>query len=409
LKSKYLEYQDEILYLFNEGNGYSYISRWLIEKYHLDISPDTLRKTIKYIVHYLISDKEIVEQNVRLSKQKQKLQDLNRIHNKSFREHARIENAIEGYNKEIIKLLKTESTNLKIKKYKENTEAAILVQLTDTHFNELVELRNNKYDFRIASKRLQKYAVQIKKYAKLFRIQNILVGITGDLMNSDRRLDELTSASTNRAKATFLSVSLIKTFLLELNEIANITIACVTGNESRVKQELGWTDITASDNYDFTIFEMLRHLLPDMKFLTGNALEIVVNIGNKNVLLIHGHQLGRMNTEQQSKVIAKYAAKNIIIDLIICGHLHSTMITDNLCRSGSLVGSNAYSENALNLTGRASQNIYIFTKDGRHDISIDLQNTDNYEGYDINKELEAYNAKSLTKTNQNKTIFKVVI
>ena len=409
MSSKYLIYQDEILFLFNEGHSYNEISRRLIEKYCLDVSTDYLRKRVKDVLIWKISDKEIVESNVKLSKQAQKLRDLNRIQNKSFREYARIENALEGYNKEIIKLLKTESTNLKVKKYKEDTEAAILVHLTDTHFNELVELRNNKYDFNIASKRLQKFCVQIKKYAKLFKIKNILVGITGDLMNSDRRLDELTSMSTNRAKATFLSVSLIKTFLLELNKIANITVACVTGNESRVKQELGWVDIVASDNYDFTIFEMLRHLLPDMKFLTGNALEIIVNIGNQNVLLIHGHQLGKMDTNQQSKVIAKYAAKNIIVDFIICGHLHSTMITDTLSRASSLVGSNAYSENALNLTGRAAQNIYIFTNDGRHDISIDLQNTDNYEGYDIKKELEAYNAKSLSKTAQNKTIFKVII
>ena len=287
MSSKYLIYQDEILFLFNEGHSYNEISRRLIEKYCLDVSTDYLRKRVKDVLIWKISDKEIVESNVKLSKQAQKLRDLNRIQNKSFREYARIENALEGYNKEIIKLLKTESTNLKVKKYKEDTEAAILVHLTDTHFNELVELRNNKYDFNIASKRLQKFCVQIKKYAKLFKIKNILVGITGDLMNSDRRLDELTSMSTNRAKATFLSVSLIKTFLLELNKIANITVACVTGNESRVKQELGWVDIVASDNYDFTIFEMLRHLLPDMKFLTGNALEIIVNIGNQNVLLIH--------------------------------------------------------------------------------------------------------------------------
>jgi len=409
MNSKHLLYQDEILYLFNEGKSYIEISRQIIDKYCLDVSPDYFRKRVKEILIWKLSDKEIVESNVKLSKQAQKLRDLNRIQNKSFREYARIENALEGYNKELIKLLKNESTKLKVKKYKENTEAAILVHLTDTHFNELVELRNNKYDFNIASKRLQKFSVQIKKYAKLFKIKNILVGITGDLMNSDRRLDELTSMSTNRAKATFLSVALIKTFLLELNKIANITVACVTGNESRVKQELGWVDIVASDNYDFTIFEMLRHLLPDMKFLTGNALEIIVNIGNQNVLLIHGHQLGKMDTNQQSKVIAKYAAKNIIIDFIICGHLHSTMITDNLSRGSSLVGSNAYSENALNLTGRAAQNIYIFTKEGRHDISIDLQDTFNYEGYDIKKELEAYNAKSLKKTAQNKTIFQVVI
>ena len=99
----------------------------------------------------------------------------------------------------------------------------------------------------------------------------------------------------------------------------------------------------------------------------------------------------------------------IKIDFIICGHLHETMIRDQIARSASLVGSNTYSERALNLSGRAAQNIYIFTEDGRQDIRIDLQETDRYEGYDINTELEAYNAKSLKKTHQKHTIFKIII
>ena len=87
--NKYLIYQDEILYLFNKGNNYNEISRHLIEKYCLDVSVDYLRKQTKVIVQWLISDKEIVQYNVKLSKQKQKAQDLNRIANKSFREYAR--------------------------------------------------------------------------------------------------------------------------------------------------------------------------------------------------------------------------------------------------------------------------------------------------------------------------------
>ena len=42
-----------------------------------------------------IQHEEIIGQNVRLAKQKQALQDLNRIERKSFRENARIENAVE--------------------------------------------------------------------------------------------------------------------------------------------------------------------------------------------------------------------------------------------------------------------------------------------------------------------------
>ena len=407
--NKYLVYQDEILDLFNQGVSYIDIARELNDKYKLDVSPDYLRKSVKEIVRYLIADKEIVQYNVRLAKQKQRFADLNRIANKSFRESARTENALVEYNKELITLLQKESLKTTVKKYRDKTKAVLVVQIADTHFNELVDIDSNKYDFEIASKRLQKFAHHIKKYAKFYGIKNILVAITGDLINSDRRLDEKLSLSTNRAKATFLGVHLLKHFILDLNQVSNIQVCCVTGNESRVNEELGWIDIVASDNYDFTIFEMLNLLLPEIHFIKGNALEIVVEINGQNLLVIHGHQLGKMDSNQVGKVISKYAAKGVIINMIICGHLHETMIRDNIARSASLVGSYAYSENALNLSGTAAQNIYIFTNDGRHDIRIDLQETDLWGGYPINKELSSYNAKSLNKTQEKQTIFKIII
>ena len=409
MRNKYLEYQDEIVELFDDGTNYIEISRFLIDKYNLDVSVDYLRKQVKNIVHYIIADKDIVEYNIRLAKQKQKFQDLNRIERKAFREDSRQENALIEYNTEIIKLLKRESLNTKLSKKKHNTEAAIVVQIADTHFNELVELESNKYDFDIASKRLQKYAYKVKEYVKFHKANKVLIAITGDLINSDRRLDEKLSMATNRAKSTFLGVHLLKHFILDINEIAEVQVCCVTGNESRVNFELGWVDMVASDNYDFTIFEMLRLLLPDINFLRGDALELVVEINGKNMLVIHGHQLSKMDANVVGKVIAKYSAKGVIIDFIICGHLHETMIRDNIARSASLVGSNSYSENALNLSGTAAQNIYCFTDDGRHDIRIALQETNGWDGYDIKEELFAYNAKSLQKTHKKETIFKIII
>ena len=409
MKSKYLIYQDEIIDLFDNGKNYNEISRHLIDKYCLDVQVDYLRKQIQVIVHYLIADKDIIHYNIKLAKQKQRFQDLNRISNKAFREDARLENALVEYNKELIKLLKKESIEVKLKKNKHTSESVMVVQIADTHFNELVELESNKYDFNIASKRLQKYAHKIKQYAKFHKANKILVAITGDLLNSDRRLDEKLSMSTNRAKATFLSVHLLKHFLIDLNEVSVVQVCCVTGNESRVNEEWGWVDLVSSDNYDFTIFEMLRLLLPNINFIRGNALELVVEVNGKNMLVIHGHQLGKMDTNQVGKVISKYSAKGVIIDFVICGHLHETMIRDNIARSASLVGGNAYSENALNLSGTAAQNIYCFTNDGRHDIRIDLQETDQWEGYDINEELFAYNAKSVQKTNKKETVFKIII
>ena len=409
MRSKYLNYKDEILELFDNGANYNEISAYLIDTYKLEVSVDTLRKKIRDVIHYLIADKDIVEYNIRLAKQKQKFQDLNRIERKAFREDSRQENALIEYNTEIIKLLKRESLNTKLSKKKHNTESVIVVQLADLHLNELVELESNKYDFDIASKRLQKYAYKVKEYIKFHKANKVLIAITGDLINSDRRLDELMAAATNRAKATFLGVHLLKHFILDINEIAKVQVCCVTGNESRVNQELGWVNLVSSDNYDFTIFEMLRLLLPDINFLRGDALELVVEINGKNMLVIHGHQLGKMDTNQVGKVISKYSAKGVIIDFIICGHLHETMIRDNIARSASLVGSNAYSENALNLSGTAAQNIYCFTDDGRHDVRIDLQETKGWDGYNIKEELFSYNAKSAQKTHKKETIFKIII
>ena len=43
---------------------------------------------------YVIENLELIQENVRLAKQKQSAQDRNRIQNKSFREYARVENAV---------------------------------------------------------------------------------------------------------------------------------------------------------------------------------------------------------------------------------------------------------------------------------------------------------------------------
>ena len=46
-------------------------------------------------------DADILRANVKLAKQKQSIQDVNRIERKSFREYARIENAISEYNNKL--------------------------------------------------------------------------------------------------------------------------------------------------------------------------------------------------------------------------------------------------------------------------------------------------------------------
>ena len=367
---------------------------------------------IKTIFPIYDADVEVIKENVRLSKQKQKAQDRNRIQNKAFREHARIENAIEEYSKELKTLFENNSLNCTTTKHKTNNKAVGVIQFSDVHLNELVDLENNKYDFSVASKRARLFVNKAKTYFKTANVSNIVFALTGDLMNSDRRLDELLNQATNRAKATFLGVDIFQQAILDMAKDFNVTVASIVGNEGRANKELGWSDIIATDNYDYTIFQCLRYLFKDsnVKFIHGDPSELVINVAGQNLLMMHGHGSfrGKLDTAV-NQIAGRYSLRGIKIDYVIFGHVHSARVGDNFGRSSSMVGANDYSEKALNLNGRASQNCYIFYDNGNRDgIKIDLQNTQN-EGYNIDKSLEAYNAKSHGKTKTKKTIFEVVV
>ena len=357
-------------------------------------------------------DHDVIRENVRLSKQKQKAQDNNRIQNKAFREHARVENAVEEYSKELIKLFDKNKLSTTTRKFKSNKDAVGVLQLSDVHFNELVELENNRYDFKVASSRIRYFVNKAKTYFKTAGVSNMVVALTGDLMNSDRRLDELLNQATNRAKATFLGVDILQQAIIDLSDDFDVTVASVVGNEGRANKEMGWSDVVATDNYDYTIFQCLRYLFRknSIKFVHGDPSELVLNVAGQNLLMLHGHGSlrGKLDTSV-NQVAGRYSLKGIKIDYVIFGHVHSARVGDNFGRSSSMVGANDYSEKALNLNGRASQNCYIFYKNGNRDgIKVDLQHAD-CEGYDINESLEAYNAKSTEKRKKKKTIFEVVV
>tara|TARA_Y100000401_G_scaffold66066_1_gene52719 strand:- start:3235 stop:4443 length:1209 start_codon:yes stop_codon:yes gene_type:complete len=359
-----------------------------------------------------IEDIELLTENVKLAKQKQSYQDINRIERKAFREHIRVENAVSKYAEELIKIFDKYFIAEKVIEHSEtNNKAVGVIQFSDVHFNELVNLEHNKYDFKIASARCKLFVEKAIKYFNTFGIKNVLMVQSGDLLNSDRRLDELLQMATNRAKATFLAVDIMTQVILDLNKHFNLSVCHVTGNESRVKKDWGWSPIIASDNYDFTIFETLRYIFRDSKinFIEGDPTELVVEVAGQNLLILHGNGTIKKGLDTSvTQLMGRYKARGVDVDYVIFGHVHSARVGDNFSRSSSMVGANDYSEKALNLSGRASQNCYIFYENGNRDgIKIDLQNYG--VGYDIEQSLESYNAKSSNKISKGTTIFKVVV
>lgn len=364
-------------------------------------------------------DQEIIEANVRFQKQKQKFQDSNRIERKSFREYARVENAVSEYAQELVKILKEQGEQLT--KYempftfvpKDDPEVG-MIQITDTHFNELIDLPHNTYDMRVASHRLWKLCYEAHQMFSARGVEKVVVAFTGDLMNSDRRLDELLNQATNRAKATFVAVDLIRKFLYTLAHNFSVSVVSVLGNESRVNKEMSFSNEALSDNYDFTILNMVRIVMEAAKvqnitFGSLDEVETIIEIKGQKVLLTHDVPKSTASQKGTQSVIGMKYLQGNPIDCMIAGHLHSTNNQMYGYRSSALCGSNSYSDNALHLAGRAGQNIYFFGEGYRHVMSIDLQNYNEGEWFDIDETLMEYNAKSVDKTRKRENIMSIVI
>ena len=359
-------------------------------------------------------DRELLQFNVRLAKSRQALADTNRIERKAFREHARIENAVGAYTRELSALLDQRgfTSGVTLSPIPEGGEAVLIVQLSDLHFNERVELPSNRYDFSVAAARLAKLAGRVRQLGRCFGARKVVVACLGDFLNSDRRLDELLSNATNRSKATLLAVDILRAFLLDLRSELAVEVYGITGNESRVNRELGWSDALATDSYDLMIYEILRRGFAGtsgISFCGFRANELLFEVLGRTFLCLHGHQIGSNLQKSVQEIAGKYAAQGITVDYTLFGHLHATAIGDYHARNASLVGSNAYAEAGLNFCSKAAQNVHIVTAGGIDGVKVDLQDTTGIAPYPFAAEWEAYCPKSERKLHNPSVVFQVVV
>jgi len=337
---------------------------------------------------------------IKLAKTKQRQADVMRVERKYFREKSRIVNALEEYSENLREIFK--SKNLSgLTQVHQNVQGEYegVIHLSDLHINEQVLLANNKFDVDIASKRIQKHVQHAKRVFKAYGVSKVIFAFTGDLMNSNRRPDELLLNASNRANATFVAVDILQQAILDMNQDFNVECANVTGNESRIEKDVGWIDDIAQDNFDFVIYNTLAYLFkgsPGVKFHgpDDTYVEKIIEVAGQKFLLLHGHNGFARDTDKKiASKYGQYAQKGIFINYTIFGHIHSAVISDLYARSSGLPGSNNYSQNALDLTGKASQNIYVVGRNGEiHGMKVDLQDVSAYNGYTV-QESNIYDEK----------------
>jgi len=258
------------------------------------------------------------------SKALQKCRDTSRLLRKDVREYDRLPNAIEELHKEMIKHLDTHkfhdpiptSSSVLMSILSSPMDNAGVIHITDWHLNELIKMTGiNEFNFNRASQMIKKLvAYSIFKW-KAMGVRKIAVLSTGDLLN------------------TFLAIELLRAMLIDLsNHFEKVYFAGVTGNESRVADELGWSEPLITDNYDYTIYKTIEYLFAghrDIHVINQDEIgysEVPINISGHWWLLVHGHARPLQGDVEKGiiQLMGKWSDAGYKIAFVLLGHIHYT-------------------------------------------------------------------------------------
>lgn len=247
-----------------------------------------------------------------------------------------------------------------------------IIQLSDIHFAEVVNLEENQYNMDIAERRLEELFTKAIRLFKKSNVGTINLLFTGDLSNlSLVHMDKKNSEETSRALAITRLFGKLASFVEHmLKQGFAVRLAGILGNESRMTDTFSAIDEYAADNYDYILFQLLKAKFGDncrVKFLNNcDKLQDVVTINGKNILLIHGESLkqGQLLKEIESLKAIWFNKTGVVLDYTLLGHIHSSYISNEFARSASMVGANSYSSHKLGIVKSfASQNVGLISGD----------------------------------------------
>jgi predicted phosphodiesterase len=336
-------------------------------------------------------DEELLLTNIVLAKGKQRVQDTLTRERRTFREYARVENGISEYLEHLCGLLAEGSFRQEPPQHLELQEenGVLLVQLSDLHFIETIKEAYNSYNFEIASKRLAKLASRIKNVIAGYKINKVIVACLGDIINSDRRLEESKTNQETRAKGTLVAADILQGFLRDVAQYAPVVVYGITGNEGRVDKDITWDERTATNNFDFMVYHILRTGFKDHEHITFggfNSHEMILDIMGQKILCVHGHQVGSNVEKWVLQAIGKHATQGNMVNFVLMGHIHASYLGDYHSRNASLAGGNGYSGNALGCASKAAQMLHVITPGSIDGIKVDLQDTTGMKAYPVDPE-----------------------
>lgn len=252
-------------------------------------------------------------------------------------------------------------------------EGIVVAQLTDTHWDEVVDPREvmnlNAYNRKIAEQRFQTWTEKVitlpTEYMSGVSIAGLVIPATGDLFTGDIHA-ELKESNEDHLYASVIhwverTISALE--LLE-KEYPKVLVAAVVGNHGRSTIKPVFKG-RAHSNIEWLFWRVVASRMGDRKskieFMVSDSMDLNVPIYGRNHLTTHGDQFhggtgisgayAPLSLGQHRKSVRQMAAGEPM-DLMVMGHFHQLLDLPGVVVGGSMKG---YDEYAFGLNLRPEQ------------------------------------------------------
>jgi len=239
-----------------------------------------------------------------------------------------------------------------------HSEIAALIW-SDWHISECisdVETNNaNKYNSMIASNRVASLIESTKQilrfHSSAYNLDKIWISMLGDFVSGSHVVDLEMTNDLHDSSSAILAARLLHLAILDLKQLGiPIEIDCVCGNHGRFAAKLPAKRMGYS-TWDNVIFEMLAFYFendPQIKIRVHPGYIVPVKQGAHKYLLMHGTDAKPSKLDSledammavfDSKIYREFTGeKGTSYDIILCGHIHKSIVRDSLIVNSSLGG-----------------------------------------------------------------------
>jgi len=262
---------------------------------------------------------------------------------------------------------------------KSKTHGIPCLFLSDIHFDEIVSASQigfvNEYNRDIATKRIQhtfntSIDILFNKTVNP-KYDGMIIAFGGDMLSGNIH-EELAETNEDSIQRSLLVLTdlLIGGIELHLKYFNNIFIPAVVGNHGRHHKKKRMKN-KVFDNYEWLIYQYIKRYFKNDKrvtFLIPDGPDAHFNIYDKGFLLTHGDQfrggsgisgiftplmLGRSRKQQKTQAIKKN------FDVMMLGHFHQYIHTNQLIVNGSIKGYDEFANEFNFMFERPQQALFI--------------------------------------------------